>query len=67
MNGFEATQRIRAEEEHYGLHIPIIAVSAHTDGPELKRMLECGMDRHMPKPLNATKLVQVLADVTGSN
>lgn len=65
MNGFEATRRIREEEEYYGVHIPIIAVSAHTNSPEIKMMIQAGMDSHLPKPLNPTNLLQVILDIHG--
>ncbi|KAL8101087.1 hypothetical protein AgCh_033099 [Apium graveolens] len=63
MNGFEATRRIREEEKRHGIHIPIIALSAHTSDPEIKMMIEAGMDHHIPKPVNPTKLLQVIMDI----
>ncbi|XP_028087442.1 histidine kinase CKI1-like [Camellia sinensis] len=34
LDGFTATRRIREEEKHYGVRIPIIALTAHTAGEE---------------------------------
>ncbi|CAI9781065.1 unnamed protein product [Fraxinus pennsylvanica] len=34
MNGIEATRRIREEEGNYGVHIQIIALTAHERGEE---------------------------------
>ncbi|KAL1135069.1 hypothetical protein V6Z11_A12G149000 [Gossypium hirsutum] len=57
MNGYEATRRIRIEEERYGVHIPIIALTAHRSGTEA---LEAGMDAHLNKPLVANELMKVI-------
>lgn len=65
MNGFEATRRIREEEEHHGIHKPIIALSAHTSDSEIRMMIQAGMDHHIPKPVNPTKLLQVIMDIHG--
>uniref|UniRef100_A0A803M7I9 histidine kinase n=1 Tax=Chenopodium quinoa TaxID=63459 RepID=A0A803M7I9_CHEQI len=61
MTGFEATQKIREEEKKYGLHIPIIALSAHeVDGEEGRKIAEAGMDSHLTKPLRREELLKVL-------
>ncbi|XP_040963937.1 histidine kinase CKI1 [Gossypium hirsutum] len=57
INGYEATRRIRIEEERYGVRIPIIALTAHTSGTEA---LEAGMDAHLNKPLVANELMKVI-------
>ncbi|KHG10970.1 Histidine kinase CKI1 -like protein [Gossypium arboreum] len=57
MNGYEATRRIRIEEERYGVRIPIIALTAHRSGTEA---LEAGMDAHLNKPLVANELMKVI-------
>ncbi|KAK1371776.1 Casein kinase I family protein-like 1 [Heracleum sosnowskyi] len=56
MNGIEATRRIREEEAKFKVHIPIFAVSAHTDGPEIRLMKEAGVDYNLSKPLTAAKI-----------
>lgn len=63
MDGFEATRRIREEEEYYGVRIPIIALSAHTNSPEIRMMVQAGMDRHLPKPLTPANLLEVITDI----
>ncbi|XP_028547440.1 probable histidine kinase 2 isoform X3 [Dendrobium catenatum] len=60
MNGFEATKCIRAEEKKYGIHIPIIALSAHAASDETKKTLLCGMDFHLTKPLEINKLLEAI-------
>ncbi|KAH9324925.1 hypothetical protein KI387_005103, partial [Taxus chinensis] len=34
MDGYEATRKIREEEKHYGLHVPVIALTAHAMAEE---------------------------------
>uniref|UniRef100_A0A803LF60 histidine kinase n=2 Tax=Chenopodium quinoa TaxID=63459 RepID=A0A803LF60_CHEQI len=59
MTGFEATQKIREEEKKYGLHIPIIALSAHeVDGEEGRKIAEAEMDFHLTKPLRREELLK---------
>lgn len=60
MNGIEATRKIREEEANFGVHIPIFAVSAHTDGPEIRLMKEAGVDYNLSKPLNAAKIEEAI-------
>lgn len=60
MNGYEVTRRIREEEQHYGVHIPIIALTAHVDGEEAKKMFEAGMDYHLPKPMSQQTLLAAI-------
>ncbi|KAL6968617.1 hypothetical protein U1Q18_034418 [Sarracenia purpurea var. burkii] len=63
MDGFEATRRIREEEKYYEIHIPIIALTAHTSGEEAKRMMQAGMDFHLPKPLKREQLMEAIYSI----
>ncbi len=59
MNGYEATQNIRAlEREDAGL--PIIAITADAFSEDIQRSKECGMNEHIAKPLDVNQLMQVL-------
>ena len=61
MDGFEATRRIREEERYYGVHIPIIALTAHTrGGEEANKIMQSGMDFHLPKPLNREQVMEAI-------
>ncbi|KAJ4838666.1 hypothetical protein Tsubulata_004266 [Turnera subulata] len=61
MNGLEATRAIRREEKYFGVHIPIIALTAHDSGDEEFR--EAGMDHHLKKPLNRDSLLDVIRNI----
>lgn len=63
MDGYEATRRIREEEEKYDIRIPIIAVTAHSQGAELKMTFEAGMDSYIDKPLKKERLVELLGQM----
>ncbi len=58
MDGYEATQQIRADE---ALHdVPIIAMTAHALTEERDRCLASGMQGHISKPLDPQKLYAAL-------
>ncbi len=61
MDGFDATEQIRQEEEATGKHIPIIALTAHALDGYRELCLEKGMDDFLTKPLNPRKLRETLA------
>ncbi|KAI7982281.1 Histidine kinase CKI1 [Camellia lanceoleosa] len=67
MDGFTATRRIREEEKHYGVHIPIIALTAHTSGEEADRMMQAGMDFHLPKPLKRELLMEAISHINSNS
>ncbi len=59
MDGFEATQIIRAWEGQER-HIPIIAMTAHALAGDRERCLQAGMDDYVTKPLSPQALFDVL-------
>ena len=61
MNGYEATQAIRAFEDKTGqTHTPIIAATAHALKQDEERCLEAGMDDYISKPISIKGLKDVL-------
>jgi CheY-like chemotaxis protein len=60
MGGFEATARIRQHEKASGKHVPIIAVTAHTQPGDRERCLAAGMDAYLPKPVTLEALSHAL-------
>jgi CheY-like chemotaxis protein len=59
MNGFEATQWIRAEEAA-GQHIPIVALTAHAMTEDLNQCLRAGMDDYLAKPVEMANMARAL-------
>jgi signal transduction histidine kinase len=55
MDGYEATQKIRADARFR--HLPIIAVTANTSALDRQQCLEVGMNDHIGKPYDFTYLV----------
>jgi two-component system, sensor histidine kinase and response regulator len=60
MDGFEATRAIREMEKKSGMHVPIIAMTAHAMKGDRERCLEVGMDAYVPKPISAEKLLETI-------
>ncbi len=59
MDGFEATQAIRAHENEK-MHIPIIAMTAHAMEGDRERCLAAGMDDYISKPIKKEDLFAIL-------
>jgi CheY-like chemotaxis protein/HPt (histidine-containing phosphotransfer) domain-containing protein len=66
MDGLEATQRIRALETA-GKRIPIVALTADAMTGTLERCLAAGMDDYLTKPLDVSRLREVLERFVGSS
>lgn len=60
MDGFEATEMIRAQEQTLGKHIPIIAMTANAMQGDRERCLKSGMDDYVSKPIDRDKLVAAI-------
>jgi PAS domain S-box-containing protein len=56
MDGLEATARVREHERATGMHIPIVAMTAHAMTGDKERCLEAGMDAYISKPLSVKEL-----------
>lgn len=60
MDGYEATKAIRKQDEEFGHHIPIIALTAHAMEGDREKMLNAGMDQYLAKPVIAKQLYEVI-------
>jgi signal transduction histidine kinase/DNA-binding response OmpR family regulator len=60
VDGFEATAAIREREGATGLHVPIVALTAHAMTGDRERCLAAGMDFYLTKPLRAVELYETL-------
>jgi CheY-like chemotaxis protein len=64
MDGFEAARAIRAAEASSVQHLPIVAMTAHAMKGDRERCIEAGMDNYIAKPIQASALLQAIAEVT---
>ena len=60
MDGYEATAAIRSLPREDGAGIPILAMTADTMEEDVERAFACGMNAHIPKPLNIQVLNQAV-------
>ena len=62
MDGYDATRRIRAmgSRSRNGGKLPIIALTAHALAGDRVKCIEAGMDDHLAKPFDKSKMVVVL-------
>ena len=60
MNGYEATQAIRALDHPDAKNIPIIAMTADAFSEDIQRCLDCGMNAHTAKPINLDEVISLL-------
>jgi PAS domain S-box-containing protein len=63
MDGLKATAIIREQEGATGVHIPIIAMTAHAMQGDRERCLAAGMDDYLSKPLQREALFAMLARI----
>lgn len=61
MDGYEATRAIRLSEKADAADIPIIALTANAFAEDAKAAHDAGMNAHLPKPLDFSKLKNILA------
>jgi PAS domain S-box-containing protein len=65
MDGLEATAAIRVAEKLTGIHVPIIALTAHAMKGDREACLAAGADGYLAKPLNAKALFELIDSLTG--
>lgn len=60
MTGYEAARVIRNMDREDADTIPIIAMSADTYHDDVQKCLECGMNAHVPKPIDIKEVTRQL-------
>lgn len=60
IDGLEATRAIRQAEKVSGMHVPIIALTAHAMTGDKDRCLAAGMDGYLSKPIHAADLLSTV-------
>jgi CheY-like chemotaxis protein len=60
MDGYEATQRIRALNAPNAKTIPIVAMTANVFRDDIERCLAVGMNDHVGKPIDVADLLMKL-------
>ena len=63
MDGYTATQRIRALNDPARAAVPIVAMTANVFEKERKRAFDCGMNAFLSKPLVIDALIAALQDI----
>lgn len=64
MDGLTATRRIREAEEKTGIHVPIVAMTAHAMKGDKESCLEAGMDGYLAKPVTRNEIEQMIANIS---
>ena len=65
MNGYEASEAIRALEDEVLSSVPIIAMTANAFSEDVKKAHDAGMNAHITKPIDVNVMVSVLTDILG--
>ncbi|SPE39085.1 conserved hypothetical protein [Candidatus Sulfopaludibacter sp. SbA3] len=63
VDGLQVTEEIRKQEKRTGVHVPIIALTAHAMKGDRARCLEAGMDDYVTKPIRPAELLAAIAGV----
>ena len=61
MNGYEATEAIRALERKDAGSIPIIAMTADAFEDDKKKCRDAGMNAHISKPIDPDTMMSTIA------
>jgi signal transduction histidine kinase/CheY-like chemotaxis protein len=62
MDGYEATQSIRALDDAHARSIPIVAMTANVFQEDIDKCIASGMNAHIGKPVDYDKLLTVLRE-----
>ncbi len=62
MDGYRTAETIRSFEDRKKAGIPILALTANAFQEDFERAMQAGMNGHVAKPLEASKLLRAIAD-----
>lgn len=62
LNGWDTARRIRSMKRSDAERVPVIAMSANAFAEDIINSRISGMDEHLTKPLEPSRLVNVLKD-----
>ncbi len=65
MDGYQATGIIREREKRLGIHLPVIALTAHALEGTREICLKAGMDDYLTKPIQSNKLFELIDALAG--
>lgn len=60
LDGYQAARAIRRLPDEKLSQVPIIALSANAFEEDKRQVLECGMNEHLPKPLDVIQLMDAI-------
>ena len=63
MNGYQATEAIRALDDGIKAKIPIVAMTANAFDEDRQQAIDAGMNGHIAKPIDIEKLMETLKDI----
>jgi len=64
-DGYTLIRKVRALQPEQGGQIPAVALTAYIREQDRSQALSAGFQMHMPKPLNATELTEVVVSLAG--
>ena len=63
MDGYEATQHIRALDDREKAAVPIVAMTANAFDEDRQKARDAGMNGHIAKPIDIPQLMNVLKEI----
>ena len=66
-DGYELIKKVRALEPERGGRVPAVALTAYARAEDRIRALTAGYNMHVPKPVEPTELLIVIARLSGRN
>lgn len=63
MNGYEATKKIRSQDDPYLSNIPVIALTANAFVEDRRLAEEAGMNGHISKPIDQAEMISTLKKI----